>query len=187
MAARRLGPIMWARTGAAVMSSRLFNHGVAMGHAAHAVQCPLCRGPAPLDFYHLAVECMHPTIDAWRIRCEPSLRRFVAALVNIMRRERDRADAELEDQLFDRASRAMRRVDLNSQEGDFLVYRFLIAHPWREDMALPHMRAVRLLGRVFDLPGVYHRFERPALDVWCRWSIRWLWRLSDAWHTANGV
>jgi hypothetical protein len=68
-----------------------------------------------------------------------------------------------------------------------LLYRFLVAHPWCEDMAISHMRAVRLLGRVFDLPGVYHRFERPVLDLWCRWSVRWLWRLSDAWHTANGT
>ena len=58
-----------------------------------------------------------------------------------------------------------------------------------ERMALPHMRAVRLLGRVFDMPGVYHRFERPALDLsrWCRWSVRWLWKLSDSWRAAHNA
>jgi hypothetical protein len=51
----------------------------------------------------------------------------------------------------------------------------------------PGMRVVRLLGRVFDLPGVYHRFERPALDVWSRWSVRWLWRLSHVWKMATAA
>ena len=79
----------------------------------------------------------------------------------------------------------MRQVNFSSAQGDFLLYRSLVAHPWPERSALPHMRAVRLLGRIFDLPGVYHRFERPALDTWTRWSLRWLWQLSNAWRAAN--
>ena len=183
VAARRLGPIMWARTGAAAMSTRLFNFG-RLDHSARATQCPLCRGTAPLDFYHLAVECVHPVIDAWRARCEAAARRFLPTLLRLLARERDRAGCEPEDRLFDRACRAMRRLDLDSSQGDFIVYRFLIAHPWSETMARPHMRCVRLVGRIFDLPGVYHRFERPALDLWCRWSVRWIWQLSHAWREA---
>jgi len=183
VAARRLGPIMWARTGAAVMSTRLFNFG-RLDHSARATQCPLCRGTAPLDFYHLAVECVHPVIDAWRARCEAAARRFLPTLLRLLARERDRAGCEPEDRLFDRACRAMRRLDLDSSQGDFIIYRFLIAHPWSETMARPHMRCVRLVGRIFDLPGVYHRFERPALDLWCRWSVRWIWQLSHAWREA---
>ena len=186
IAALRLGPIMWARTGAAAMSSRLFNMaGPGSQHAAHAVQCPLCHSTAPLDSYHLAVECVHPQINVWRRQCERSLPRFVAGLTVRLRSERERARCEPEDRLFARALRAVLRTDLNSAQGDFLLHRLLVAHPWPERMALPHMRAVRLLGRVFDLPGVYHRFERSALDLWCRWSTRWLWRLSRAWCTAN--
>lgn len=67
------------------------------------------------------------------------------------------------------------------------MYRFLVVHPWTERMAQPHMLAARLLGRVFDLPGVYHRFERPAADIWTRWGLRWLWQLSDAWRLANAT
>jgi hypothetical protein len=96
---------------------------------------------------------------------------------------------EPEDHLLARAARAARHADLNTAQGDFLMYRLLVAHSWPERMALPHrdMRAVRLLGRVFDMPGVYHRFERPALDLWCRWSVRWLWKLSDAWRAAHNA
>jgi hypothetical protein len=81
---------------------------------------------------------------------------------------------------------AVRNLDFDTTQGDFVLYRFLVAQPWPERMAVPGpgMRAVRLFGRVFDLPGVYHRFERPALDLWSRWSLRWLWRLSRAWKKA---
>jgi len=177
---------MWARTGAAAMSSRLFRRG-RLDRTARATQCPLCRGTAPLDFYHLAVECVHPVIDEWRARCEEALRRFVPSLLRLLARERDRAGREPEDLLFDRARRAVRRADLNSHQGDFLIYRLLVAHPWPESTARPHMRVVRLMGRAFDLPGVYHRFERPALDLWCRWSVRWIWQLSHAWREATRV
>ena len=187
VAAWRIGPIMWARTGAAAMSSPLFSLGQAAGHGAHAVHCHLCLSHAPLDCYHLAVECTHPIIKVWRKRYESALRRLVAKLTVVIRSERERAGAEQEDRLFRRAARAARRVNLNTAQGDFLSFRLLLTHPWPERMAQPHMRAVRLIGRVFDLPGVYHRFERPALDLWTRWSLRWLWRLSSAWRCANAA
>ena len=151
------------------------------------VHCHLCLSHAPLDCYHLAVECTHPVIKVWRKRYESALRRLVAKLTVVIRSERERAGAEQEDRLFSRAARAARRADLNTAQGDFLSFRLLVAHPWPERMAQPHMRAVRLLGRVFDLAGVYHRFERPALDLWTRWSLRWLWRLSSAWRRANAA
>jgi hypothetical protein len=46
------------------------------------------------------------------------------------------------------------------------------------------MRLVRLLGRAFDLPGIFHRYERPISDAWCYWSLRWVWSLSRVWHDA---
>ena len=184
--ARRLAPIMWARTGAAAMRSELFNLGDA-NDAAHAVPCHLCNGPAPLDFYHLAVECLHPVIETWRACCVRSLGSVAPILIEVLRRERDRAGRAPHEELFADTTLAIQNVDFNSSEGDFLTFRFLIAHPWAERMATPGMRGVQLLGRVFDLPGVYHRYERPALDLWCRWSLRWLWRLSHAWREANGL
>ena len=187
--AKRLGPILWARTGASAMISPLFNLGAgrAIDYAARAVECPLCHGPAPLDCYHLVAECTHPALNGWRRRCEAALRRVIVRFLATLRSERQRAGREPDDRLFDNAERALRRVDFNSPQGDFLLYRFLVVHPWTERMAQPHMLAARLLGRVFDLPGVYHRFERPAADIWTRWGLRWLWQLSDAWRLANAT
>ena len=51
-------------------------------------------------------------------------------------------------------ARVLRRVNLDSAQGDFLLYRFHVAHPWPECAALPHMHADRLLGRISNLPGV---------------------------------
>ena len=111
--------------------------------------------------------------------------------MDILLAERDRAgrDVGTDQLLFSRADYAVRNLDFDTVQGDFVLYRFLVAQPWPERMAVPGpgMRAVRLLGRTFDLPGVYHRFERPALDVWSRWSVRWLWRLSHAWRSANAA
>lgn len=189
IAARRLAPILWARTGAAAMCSPLFDWGQA-NHGAHAVPCPLCPASQPtvLDAYHLITECMHPAIEAWRKPCEAALRRLADKLSDVLLAERDRAghDTSEDELLFCRAARAVRNLDFDTTQGDFVLYRFLVAQPWPERMAVPGpgMRAVRLFGRVFDLPGVYHRFERPALDLWSRWSLRWLWRLSRAWKKA---
>ena len=101
--------------------------------------------------------------------------------------ERDRAGRVSDQRLFDCAIIAVRDAEFDSAQGDFLLYRFLVVHPWSERVAAPGMRAVRLLGRVFDASGVFHRFERPCSDLWCRWSLRWLWRLSQAWKQANEV
>jgi hypothetical protein len=49
------------------------------------------------------------------------------------------------------------------------------------------MHVVRLMGRAFDLDGIYHRYERPLLDHWSSWSKRMLWSLSRAWFTACAV
>jgi hypothetical protein len=186
LAAQRLAPILWARTGAAAMHSRLFDLGQG-GYAAHAEQCPLCHSDDPLDAYHLVAECTHAAIDAWRNSCARSFRGMVLKLTSVLAEERVRAGREPDALLFDRAVAAVQSTDVDSAQGDFLLFRFLVAHPWPERMAAPEMHAVRLLGRVFDLPGVYHRSERPTVDVWCRWSLRWLWKLSSIWLAANGV
>jgi hypothetical protein len=90
--AQRLGPIAWARTGAAVMLSPLFavpGEDVA-DYAAHARPCPLC-GVAPVDTFHFVAECNHPVIDSWRAEFERSWRQFISSLVTTMEHERDRA------------------------------------------------------------------------------------------------
>jgi hypothetical protein len=184
--AARLGPIAWARTGAAAMKSPLFrsNDTEVVDYAAHARPCPLC-GVSPIDTFHLVAECTHPSINAWRYNLERDTLHFVASLTHVMARERAQAGRPPEDWLFRRIRRAICTVDFNSPEGDFILFRLLVAQPWSERLACPDMRAVRLLGRAFDLPGVYHRFERPILDLWCRWSLRWLWSLSRTWQSVN--
>ena len=168
------------------MKSPLFDLGQ-KDHAASAVPCALCPGPTLLDAFHLMTECSHPQLESWRRNCIQSLRGLVLKLTDVMLAERDRAGRISDELLFDRATAAVRRADFDSEQGDFLLYRFLVAQPWSERLAAPGMRAVRLFGRVFDSSGVFHRYERPVADVWCRWSRRWLWRLSFAWKAANAA
>ena len=168
------------------MNSPLFHLGQTE-HAARAVSCPLCNGQTLLDAFHLMTECTHPRLESWRRNCTQSLRTFVLHLTDVMLDERERAGYENDEPLFDRAAVAVRRAEFDSEQGDFLLYRFLVAQPWSERLAAPGMRAVRLFGRVFDSSGVFHRFERPVADAWCRWSRKWLWRLSFAWKAVNAA
>lgn len=187
IAAHRLGPIAWARTGAAVMRSPLFNLGgndEPIDYAAHARPCPLC-GVSPVDVFHFIAECSHSSVCRWRARLVQSSREFVPRLVDLMARERARAGHPPEALLFRRIRRTITNTEFDSPEGDFILYRLLVAQPWPERLAGHGMRAVRLLGRTFDLPGMFHRFERPILDAWCRWSLNWLWALSRAWRLAK--
>jgi hypothetical protein len=73
--------------------------------------------------------------------------------------------------LLRRIRRAVGGAHFDSPEGDFIIYRLFVTQPWPGRLADPGMRTNRLLGRVFDLPGMYHRFERPIADAWCRWSF----------------
>ena len=184
VAASRLGIIIWARAGAAVMSSPLFALDSEEGSfAAHSTACRLC-GASPVDTFHLVSECNNVTIDRWRKQTERDVRKFVVSLTDTMARVRDRAGREPEDELFHRICEAANRIDFDSPEGDFILYRLAVAQPWAERLACPNMLLVRLLGRAFDLPGVYHRFERPILDELSRWSLHALWSLSRAWREA---
>ena len=169
------------------MSSPLFFIGdddQARDYAAHARPCGLC-GSAPIDPYHLVAECNHVLIDSWREAAELAARDLVTTLTVLMARERSRAGREPTDLLFRRIRRAAATLDFDSPEGDFILFRLVVGQPWSERMACPGMRLTRLLGRAFDLAGIYHRFERPAFDAWSRWSLRWLWGLSRAWREAH--
>ncbi len=74
--------------------------------------------------------------------------------------------------LLRRVRRAVGGAHFDSPEGDFIIYRLLVAQPWPERLANP---------------GMYHRFERPIADAWCRWSLYWLWSLSRVWREANAA
>jgi len=145
--------------------------------------CRLC-GVSPVDIFHFATECNDPHISAWRNELETSARTFVGTLTTVIGEQRDHAGHTGHNFLLRRVRRAFGYVQFDSPDGDFLIFRLLLAQPWSERLADPGMRAVRLLGRVFDLPGMFHRFERPIADVWCRWSLYWLWSLSRAWREA---
>ena len=186
--AQRLGPIGWARVGAAAMRSPLFSldtDAPASTFEAESLPCRLC-GVSPIDPYHLIAECNHTSIDAWRQRAEEAARELLVTLTVLLTRERNRAGREPDDWLFRRIRRAAADLDFETSEGYFVLYRLLLAQPWPESMATPGMRLARLLGRAFDLPGIYHRFERPVLDTWSRWSLHWLRALSLAWRSAAG-
>ena len=183
--AAQLGPIIWARTGAAAMRSPLFAFGMEPAdYAAHARPCTLC-GVSPVDPFHLFVECNHRDIAEWRTDMVTSVREFIIHLTHIIYAERYRAGHRGHGFLLRRVRRVTAGMDFYSIEGHFIIYRMLLAHPWSERLASPGMRCVRLLGRVFDLPGIYHRYERPILDAWCRWSRYWLLLLSYAWRISH--
>ena len=110
----------------------------------------------------------------------------MVALADVLERERERAGREPDHGFPDRVRQAVPSFDFDSPEGDFVLYRLLVAQPWSLRIAPPAMPLAHLLGSAFDRPGVFHRFERPVLDIWSRWSVRWLWALSRAWRTANG-
>jgi len=176
--------VAWARAGADVMSSPLFRVDKdPIDYAAHARPCRLCNA-CPVDAFHIISECNHPIIDDWRQVAERSARILVSTLTVIMEQERDRAGRAPQYDLFRRIRRAMNSLDFDTPEGDFILYRLLLSQPWSERMACPGMHVVRLMGRAFDLDGIYHRYERPLLDRWCGWSRHTLWSLSRAWFTA---
>ena len=189
ISASRLGPLAWIRTGSAAMSTPLFctlDSDVSedvIDHAAHAGTCPLC-GSSPLDPFHLVAECNHVAIVSWRQLAVSDARSFVSSLTLIIARERENCGREPVDGLLHRIRCAAARLDFDSPEGDFVLFHLIAASPWSERVASPGMRLVRLLGRAFDLPGIFHRYERPISDAWCYWSLRWVWSLSRVWHDA---
>jgi hypothetical protein len=169
------------------MSSALFLLEVDVAdYAAHARPCALC-GVTPVDLFHFATECNHPRISAWRDSLEVSARGLIVTLTRVIGTQRESAGHTGHSFLLRRVRRAVGGAHFDSPEGDFIIYRLLVAQPWPERLADPGMRTVRLLGRVFDLPGMYHRFERPIADAWCRWSLYWLWSLSRVWREANAA
>ena len=121
---------------------------------------------------------------SWRQLAVSDARSFVSSLTLIIALERENCGREPVDGLLRRIRCAAARLDFDSPEGDFVLFHLIAAAPWSERVASPGMRLVRLLGLAFDLPGIFHRYERPISDAWCYWSLRWVWSLSRVWHDA---
>ena len=67
--------------------------------------------------------------------------------------ERERAGYDSDKLLSDRAAAAVQRAELDSKQGEFLLYRFLVAQPWSGRLAAPGMRAGRLSAVCLTLAG----------------------------------
>ena len=121
--AAQLGPIIWARTGAAAMRSPLFAFGMEPAdYAAHARPCTLC-GVSPVDPFHLFVECNHRDIAEWRTDMVTSVREFIIHLTHIIYAERYRAGHRGHGFLLRRVRRVTAGMDFYSIEGHFIIYR----------------------------------------------------------------
>ena len=116
---------------------------------------------------------------------EQAARELACVLCALIAQQRDDAGHTGHNPLLARARNAFASLVFDSPEGDFILYRLLVAQPWSERLSDPGMRAARLFGRVLDLPGMFHRFERPIADAWCKWSLHWLRSLSRAWREAS--
>jgi hypothetical protein len=57
-----------------------------------------------------------------------------ATVTSALAEERERA-GRLGLSIFDRAATAVQNTDFDSDQGDFLLFRCLVAHPWPERMA----------------------------------------------------
>ena len=160
------------------------------GHSRLVVRhmpCPLCD-LSPLDVYHLACDCTHISMIAWRASVVPAARQLLANIARLLLKAHDemnRDESELCSEVTDEAS----SVDFDTDMGRFILFRLLIFHPWSARLAGSDMSlyTVRVVGDLFDAAGMPNMFLRPLADAWGYWSIHWAWRLGNAWREAHAI
>ena len=146
--------------------------------------CPLC-GQAPLDPFHLACECSNPTMVAWRHLAQHEGRHLIFKIAERLRTAHREMQRDVSKLCSDVCVEAV-TLDTLSHAGRFILFRLLIFLPWSARLAEGDLAfyPVAVTGELFDSSGLPNRLLRSLADTWGHWSIRWCWRLGNAWRTA---
>jgi len=149
------------------------------------VPCSLC-GVSPLDVFHLACECTHVSMVAWRASVVPAARQLLANIARLLFKAHDEMNRD-ESDLCSEVTAEAASVDFTTDMGRFILFRLLLFHPWSGRLAGSDMSlyTVRVIGELFDAAGLPNMFLRPLADAWGYWSISWAWRLGNAWREAH--
>lgn len=146
--------------------------------------CPLCN-VAPLDPYHLACMCPNAAMVAWRANAQREARSLLCKTAQLLRAAHDGMHRDL-SALCDEVTREASAVDVSTSVGQFVLFRLLVMMPWSARLAQDDLSfyAATVIGSLFDASGLPNRLLRPLADTWGHWSIRWCWRLGNAWRAA---
>jgi hypothetical protein len=146
--------------------------------------CPLCN-VAPLDPFHLACVCTNATMVAWRIAAQAQARSLLDKIALLLRAAHNEMHRDLKA-LCDEVSCEASVLDVSTGAGPFILFRLLVMMPWSARAAEGDLSlyAAAVIGALFDSSGMPNRFLRPLADTWGHWSIRWCWRLGNAWRAA---
>jgi len=153
-------------------------------------QCPLCN-KEPLDAFHLAVECSDVTMRSWRQQVEAAARQHLLNIARLLMAAHNEAGRDVSE-ICSAVSNEALALDVSTDAGQFILFRLLILHPWSSRLANNDLSfyAVEIVGELFDCGGMPNMFLRQLANIWGYWSIRWGWRLGNAWRAAcrlNGV
>jgi hypothetical protein len=140
---------------------------------------------APLDPYHLACMCPNAAMVAWRVNAQREARSLLCKTAQLLRAAHDGMHRDL-SALCDEVTREASAVDVSTSVGQFVLFRLLVMMPWSARLAQDDLSfyAATVIGSLFDASGLPNRLLRPLADTWGHWSIRWCWRLGNAWRAA---
>jgi hypothetical protein len=122
---------------------------------------------------------------AWRNSLQTEARHFLIRIAQLLEVAHSEANRDISD-ICDVVSREATSLDVTSDAGQFIIFRLLLMHTWSarvagDDIAL---YPVAVVGELFDCAGLPNRFLRLLANAWGYWSIRWSWRLGNAWRAA---
>ena len=198
--AHKIAVIGHLRLGAKALQMKVFARGPkAYGHrdsggeenpdprnpyAIRCEPCPLCNRE-PLDVYHLVCECSDATISTWRKSLQTEARHLLIRIAQLLEVAHSEANRDISD-ICDLVSREATVLNVTTDAGQFIIYRLLLMHTWSaripgDDLV---MYPVAVVGKLFDCNGLPNRLLRPLANTWGHWSIRWSWRLGNAWRAA---
>jgi hypothetical protein len=82
-------------------------------------------------------------------------------------------------------SREATVLDVSTPVGRFVLFRLVVMMPWSARVADDDLSfyPAAVIGSLFDTYGLPNRLLRSLADTWGHWSIRWCWRMGNAWRT----
>ena len=147
-------------------------------------RCPLCN-TAPLDPFHLASLCTNATMVAWRAHAQVEARNLLSKIAVLLKAGHNEMQRDVSS-LGAEVSREATALDVSTPVGRFVLFRLVVMLPWSARAAEDDLSfyPATIIGSLFDAYGLPNRLLRSLADTWGHWSIRWCWRLGNAWRTA---